>query len=128
MKRSCYVLGLLAASWCASACTHYQALSTPPPDRVAELNRSEGVVTLSPGVALGLECVNPWGNPCAPDQVSVADPRIAKVYLAHLGHLEEYTSGSSLPTSFVVVGVQPGETMLTVPGEDPLRIVVVAER
>jgi hypothetical protein len=117
----------LAASWCASACTRYEALNAPPPERVAELDQRAGVVSLSPGVALALECTSFWGERCEPERMRVADARVAEVHAAHLGHLEQFRSGRFVPTSFVVVGVSPGETSLTIPGEDPLRIVVVPD-
>lgn len=117
------LLPLLLAVAC-SACTSYRALTPPPPSRAAALDDAHDQLTVSQGVALGFECVTAWANPCAAGKATVDDPGIARVYAAHLGRLETYADGALPPTSYVVVGVHPGRTLLHIPGEDPLKVVV----
>ena len=106
------------------ACSHMDALTVAPPGRTATLNDTTREIALSPGVALALRCTTGWGNPCAAGQATVDDPKIARVYPAHLEKLEWYPDGTFAPTSYVVVGVSPGETVLRVSGEEPVRVVV----
>jgi len=107
------------------ACTDYRTLTPPPPGRVATLNSSDDEVRISRGVALGFECTTGGGNPCSEGQATVDDTNVAMVYPAYLNRLERFMEGTFTPTSYVVVGVNPGETVLRIPGEDPLRVVVV---
>lgn len=116
---------LLLAAIACSACTSYRALTPPPPSSAAELDNAHDQLTVSEGVALGFECVTAWANPCAAGQATVDDPKVAKVYSAHLARVESFLNGSLPPTSYVVVGVKPGQTTLRIPGEEPLRVVVV---
>jgi len=109
------------------ACTTYRTLTPPPPSRVATLNTADNEVRISPGVALAFECITPGGNPCGNGDATMDDPKVAKVFPAHVNRLDRFMSGSFTPTSFVVVGVKPGETVLRIPDEDPLRIIVVAD-
>ncbi len=106
------------------ACTHMEALTVAPPGRTATLNGSAHEIAISPGVALALKCTSGWGNPCAAGQATVDDPKVARVYPAHLEKLEWYTDGKFAPTSYVVVGVSPGDTVLRISGEEPVRVVV----
>ena len=108
-----------------TACTTYRTLTPPPPSRVATLDTSDDVLRISRGVALGFECVTGGGNPCSEGQATIDNPSVAKVYPAHINQLERYVDGTFTPTSYVVVGVTPGETVLRIPGEDPLRVIVV---
>jgi hypothetical protein len=118
------VLWLAVVAAACSACTSYRALTPPPPSRTAALDNSRDRLELSQGVAIGFECITGWGNPCGSGQASTDDPKVAKVFPAHLAHVERYTDGSFTPTSYVVIGVSPGETVLRVAGEDPVRVVV----
>jgi hypothetical protein len=115
---------LLAAIAC-SACTSYHAVTPPLPGRSASLDNAHDQLTVSQGVALGFECVTAWGNPCTAGQATIDDQKVAKVYSAHLNHLEGFLNGVLPPTSYVVVGVNPGRTTLHIPGESALRVVVV---
>lgn len=111
----------------APACTSYYTLTPPPPSRTATLDSSENEIQLSPGVALGFTCLTAAGNPCADGQATVDDPKVAKVYPAHVNRLDRYIDGTFAPTSYVVVGLAPGETTLHIGDEDPLRVVVVPD-
>ena len=112
-------LALLSVS-----CTRYTSLTVPPPGRVADLHGNDERLEISSGVAFAFECRTQWGGRCS-RQVSVTDPKIAEVHPAYLDDLDWYRGGQFIPSSYVVVGVSPGETTLTVEGEDPLRIVVL---
>ncbi len=116
----------LAALLASTACTSYRALNAPPPSRVATLDNAHDALRISEGVALAFECTTAWGNPCSAGTASVDNPTVATVLPAHLGRLASFVDGTLPPTSYVVVGVKPGETLLRVPGEDPVRVVVVA--
>jgi hypothetical protein len=111
----------------APACTTYRTLTPPPPSRVANLNTEDNELRVSPGIALGFECITAGGNPCGDGQATIDDPKVAKVYPAHVNRLERYLDGSFAPTSYVVVGVTPGETVLRIADEDPLRVIVVPD-
>ena len=117
-----FLLVLLASS--VSACTHFQALTAAPPGRTATLNNTKNEIVLSPGVALAFRCTTAGANPCAAGQATVENPKVAQVYPAHLENLEWYIEGKFTPTSYVVVGLSPGETVLRISGEDPLRVIV----
>jgi hypothetical protein len=122
MKRTLFLLVAIAV---CTGCTSYRALTAPPPSRVASLNDSRDELRVSQGVALAFECVTAWGNPCSAGQASIDDEKVAKVLPAHLNRVDPYIEGSLQPTSYVVVGVSPGETTLHIAGEDPVRVVVV---
>jgi hypothetical protein len=116
-------LAFLLAAF-ASGCTYYGALTPPPPGRVASLNTSDNELRLSRGVALAFECVTPNGNPCSEGVATIDDPKVAQVYPAHVGKLDRYMQGTFTPASYVVVGLAPGKTLLRIPGEDPLHVIV----
>lgn len=109
----------------ASSCTSYRTLTPPPPSREASLNTSDNELRISTGVALAFECTTAGGNPCSKGVATIDDPSIAKVYPAYLNRLSNYFDGTFSPTSYVVVGMKPGETVLRIPDEDPLRVIVV---
>ncbi len=115
---------LLLAAIACSACTSYHAVTPSVPSRTAALDNAHDTLTVSQGVALGFECTTAWGNPCAAGQATVDDQKVARVYAAHLNHLEGFLNGVLPPTSYVVVGMQPGQTTLHIPGESALRVVV----
>ncbi len=115
------LLGLITTA----GCTFYKALTPPPPGRVAHLNRMDGTIRISRGVALGFECVSSWDNtPCSKDQATVDDTNVAQVYPAYLGKLKRYITGSHAPTSYVLVGLTAGQTVLRIPEEDPITVTV----
>ena len=117
-------LALLCALVACSGCTSYRALTAPPPSRVASLNDSDDELRISSGVDIGFECVTGWGNPCSAGDATIENEKIARVFPAHLNKVDRYVDGSFAPTSYVVIGVSPGQTTLRIPGEDPMKIVV----
>ena len=108
-----------------SACTSYRTVTAPPPGHVASLDNAHDQLRVSQGVAIAFECTTAWGNPCSAGQASIDDPKVARVLPAHLDRLETYLDGTFAPTSYVVVGVAPGKTVLRIPGEDPVAVEVV---
>jgi len=50
---------------------------------------------------------------------------VATVYPAYLNRPERCFEGTFTPTSYVVIGLAPGKTVLRIPGENPPRVVVV---
>ena len=114
-------VGLLAAALLVGCTPHLYAITTPPPTRTAEL-RSENPIfakrkhfaRLSAGVALAFNCSN--SGPCRGATATSDDASIARVERAHLGRLEHdvMSVDSTPPTTFLLVGVQPGETWVRV--------------
>jgi hypothetical protein len=123
--RALPIATLFAMSLLDLGCTHYRAISAPPPSRVAMLNSGDGEITISRGVALGFECTTASGDPCSKGNATIDDQNVATVYPAYLNRLDHFMSGTLTPTSYVIVGVNPGETVLRIPDEDPLRVIVV---
>ncbi len=117
--------GLLAIVLACSACTSFRAVTPPPPSRVASMDNAHDELSVSRGVALAFVCTTAWGNPCSAGKATIDDPKVARVLPAHLNRLDTYMNGSFAPTSYVVVGVSPGRTVLRIPGEDPVKVVVV---
>jgi len=107
------------------SCTSYRPLTPAPPGRTATLDGSGSQLRLSRGVALAFECVTGGGNPCGPGQPEVDDSKIARVFPMHANRPGGYATGSSAPQRHVVLGMSPGETWLRIPGESPVRVVVV---
>jgi hypothetical protein len=115
MKR---LLGLLIGAGLAGCSPWLSALTTPPPTLKAELDRVDETITLSAGVALAFSC-NSWdGLPCEAAKAQTDDPKVAQVLPAHLNQLTRSYGwedrGPRAPTGFVIVGIEPGKTMLHV--------------
>lgn len=119
------LIGVIALVLSSFGCTTYRSLTPPPPGRVAALNNADGELLISQGAALAFECTTAGGNPCSKDQATIDNQHVARVYPAHLNRLDRYFDGTFAPTSYVVVGVNAGETVLRIPDEDPLRVIVV---
>lgn len=119
MKAALFLIAALACG----ACTSYRAVSVPPPSRAATLDNNDDV-RISQGVALGFECATAWGNTCATG-ATTDDPKVARVFPAHLAKLEGYMNGVLPPSSYVIVGVKPGHTLLRIAGEDAIDVEVV---
>jgi hypothetical protein len=115
-------LALVAVLAC-SACTSYRALTAPPPSRTATL-ANDNDLCVSEGVGIGFECVTAWGHPCG-GPATMDDPGVAKVFPAYLARVESFVNGALPPSSYVVVGVKAGHTVLRIPGEDAIDVVVV---
>jgi len=89
-------------------------------DGVVE-STGDDVIHVSKGVALALECRDPWDwNACDAMNVRSASPAIARVLPAHLdkyrspyGMTEWQDADRSHRAAFVVMGVEAGETDVT---------------
>ncbi|MFW5738887.1 MAG: hypothetical protein ACOC1F_00830 [Myxococcota bacterium] len=119
------LLPLLALVVAGTGCTTYRTLTPPPPSREASLDSSDRELRISTGVALAFECITPGGNPCSKGQATIDDTSVAKVYPAYLSRLDRFFSGTFTPSSYVVIGVKPGQTVLRIPDEDPMRVIVM---
>ena len=120
MKR----LALLALSVVVEAgCTHVEPLTVAPPGRSADVDGDKHSIVLSRGVAVAFSCTTAWGHRCS-ETASVDDAKVARVYPAHLERLEWFSDGKFKPTSFVLVGLNPGATTLRIHDEPPFRITV----
>jgi len=132
------ILVLLAASSAATlgGCTPTLYSITPaPPTRVAELRSVNPLFStrkhfarLSAGVALGFNCSK--SGPCRAATATSDDPSIVRVDRAHLNQLEtDFLSYDNTPPStFVLVGVRPGETWVRVrskSGNTKIKVTVV---
>lgn len=130
------LFALLVLSALAGACTpNLYAVSTPPPLRTAELRSEQPLfskrtyqVRLSAGVAMAFNCSH--GGPCRDARVTSEDPAVARVVPAHLNRLErDYMSlDHNAPTTFVLMGVSPGETrvhLASADGDASIRVTVI---
>ena len=114
---------LLALSLCLGACgeVSFEAITTAPPDRVADLNEEEGTITLSRGVALAIECTSSGSGhhgPCENMTRRVDDPRVALALPADVDELRDRYERGSVDTRqaavLVVAGRAPGTTTVRV--------------
>ena len=130
---SCALLtiGVVTTAGCSPA---VWAVSSAPPARVGELwkkdNQGEDRIRVSKGVAFAIECEDIWlGGACRDATARMKNPEVARVLPAHL---EKMQSSQSRQTSyvdqdvshrsvFVIAGVAPGETMLTIESADGNR-------
>jgi hypothetical protein len=92
------------------------------------------------GVALAFECSDPSGEPCAKATATSADPAVARVLPAYIDDVSERWGpygpaphwgwhGPAPRSAFVVWGVAPGTTLLSVrteSGNEELRVSVVS--
>ncbi len=130
------VLIAAGASGTLGGCTPTLYAITPaPPTRTAEL-RSENPLfgtrkhfaRLSAGVALAFNCSK--SGPCRNATATSDDPGIVRVDRAHLNQLEQdfLSYDNTPPSSFVLVGVRPGQTWVRVrssSGNTKIKVTVV---
>lgn len=120
------LLSLLALGACDLQLT---AATTPPPGGAANLDSDDRVITLSRGVALGVDCRD--GNHlCTGMDIEVDDPAIAEAYVSFDTELDYTIDGPAVRTSLVVVGKSAGTTSLYIDadGGDVSYDVVVLPR
>jgi hypothetical protein len=127
MKR---LLGLAAIVLATAGCPSLYAVSSAPPLTSAELDLVDDRIELSKGVALAIDCYDPWwGGPCEELAVTVDDPSIATVARAHLDKYRDRAGFVYDPQSqrsvFVVAGVSPGQTTLRIESDDGDRTLEV---
>ncbi len=136
------VLAALLLAGLAAGCTpNLYAITPAPPTRIAELSSKKPLfakrkyfATLSPGVAMGFGCSD--GGPCKQATAVSDDPGIVEVVPAHLAKLEsewspDYVgSDRTNASTFVLVGVQPGQTWVRLrskSGNARIRVTVVED-
>jgi hypothetical protein len=123
------VIMLLGSSGCAPTLT---AQSAAPPGRAARLDEVRGFwgdvksyrIELSKGVALALTCNR--GGPCEKLAVVSDDPAVAEVRAASLSALERNGfTATATASGLVVVGKQPGKTVLRLRTKNGSRAIAV---
>jgi hypothetical protein len=88
--------------------------SAAPPGRVVRGAENPNHIDVSEGVAVAVECVKFGGGACREATATTADPTIARVLRGHISGLSRSYDGTGNSSSFVVVGVTPGRTKLSV--------------
>ena len=112
MKR--LILSALVVAGCGDV--KVQALTVPPPGKVAELDAENLTLELSRGVAFAFECYEntSYNGPCRDSSVSAADAAIAQAFPSYLDELAPAWDGGDLGprsrSAFVVVGLAAGKT------------------
>jgi hypothetical protein len=135
----------LAAVFLGGCSPYFFAVTEPPPAHqgrfAGEDDKGVEQILISKGVAVAIECREPWlGDPCAHATAISANPAIVAVLPSHLSEARDpypyrygYYGNSAYTaerTGFVVAGVAPGETTITVSTLDGDRVfkVIVANR
>jgi hypothetical protein len=131
MKR--FLLCIVVVAGCDDV--NVQALTVPPPGKVAQLDAKNLELELSRGVAFAFECNesnNDYTGPCRDSTLTSDDAAIAQAFPSYLDSLAiAYGGGDLGPRSrsaFVVVGLAAGKTdlRLATPDKDlSIRVTVV---
>lgn len=111
----------------ATACgPRFHAMTTPPPGREATLTEQQKFwggfkydVRLTEGTVLAVGC------DCVSLAISADDPRVATVMQAHATNKNPMTQREARVTSFVVVGVRPGKTVIRVKASNGTKVIPV---
>jgi hypothetical protein len=93
------------------------AATAPPPGATAVLDNDDKIISLSRGVALGIDCRD-GSQLCTGMVLEVDDPAIAAAYPSFDTELDFTHHGLAPRTSLVVVGLAEGNTALHVDAED----------
>lgn len=106
------------------------AVSTPPPTRSGAHHVDvfdEDQIKISKGVALAFDCADIWtGNPCSIASLQTENKKVAQVYPAFLERQKTPWGTTVEPRSaFVLTGIAPGETVMTVVSDSGTRSVVI---
>jgi hypothetical protein len=141
VRRAARALALALVASFATACSPIvYTTSAAPPSREGKLwnayKDGEDAVVVSKGVAIAIECRDPWwGTACDDAIAKIADPKIARVLPAHLEKTREpwaqgayADEGVSQRAVFVVAGVAEGETKLTLDSAEGQRVFRVVVR
>ena len=94
-------------------CSDMVQLSTAPPTKTAEISDTDDFAIVSSGVALAFEC-NYESNPCREAEASIDDDDVAQVRPAYMSELTDSYYLPEPRTVFVLVGLEPGDTEMTV--------------
>jgi hypothetical protein len=95
---------------------HLEAATTPPPGATGALDNDAQVITLSRGVALGVDCRD-GSQLCTGMILETDDPSVAMAYPSFDAELDYTYDGLQPRTSMVVVGIAEGVTALHVDAE-----------
>lgn len=118
---------LLCAAVLATGCGEVtlSALTVAPPGKTAHLDDEDDTLDLSHGIAIGFECTASEGGyygPCRDAKIYVDNPDIVAGYTSFMDTLDpsynDGPAGARAKTAFVVVGLQPGTTQLTIDSKD----------
>lgn len=119
--------GLLAIAMLAGGCGEVtlSALTVPPPGKTAHLDDEDDTLELSRGIAIGFECTSSEGSyygPCRGGKIYVDNPDIAAGYTSFMDSLapsyDDGPAGSRAKSAFVIVGLAPGKTNVTIDTDD----------
>ncbi len=93
-----------------------EPISEPPPTRRASIHEDDRDIDLSHGVAFAVECIDSCDGPCRGPKVRSGDESVVAVHRAY--HFAGVARGEDVeehnPATFVLVGVSPGSTRITV--------------
>ena len=99
----------------------FDAITVPPPSRIAELNDDDRTIELSKGVALAFDCTFSYAEACGDASIASSDANIAAGFLGYSGELQsvydygqDRGSGDQSYTRFVVVGYEVGTSTLSI--------------
>ena len=103
------------------------ARTAPPPGRTAAFDEDDGkyYLSVSQGVAIAINCVD--GGPCKNVVVSTENESIADVKGAASGSMEyaPYSSVGAVPSTVVIIGKNPGKTIVKVKTSDGSKTIIV---
>lgn len=105
---------------------YLEALTVPPPGKVATLDADNHTLELSRGIAFAFSCTETGGysGPCRDATITSSEPAIATAFASYLDELDRAYDGGDLgprsKAAFVVVGMTPGTTdvRVTTEGDD----------
>ncbi len=108
---------LLVSALLVAACSPRLSVITPaPPNRVVHLDEDADRIDVSEGVAVGVECTR-QGLPCKELHATMIDPKIARVYPAHMSRLDWGYHEQGNVSTIALVGLAPGRTTVRVSSE-----------
>ena len=126
---------ILLAALAGCGDVYVQALTVPPPGKVAQLDAENLELEVSRGVAFAFECTesnSDYTGPCRDSTLSSDDAAIAQAFPSYLDSLAGAYGGGDLGprsrSAFVVVGMTAGKTdlRLATPDKDlSIRVTVV---
>jgi hypothetical protein len=122
VKRAALVIAVLAAG-CGEVTL--SALTVAPPGKTAHLDNEAEAIHLSRGIAIGFECTaneDDYHGPCRKAKIYVDNPDIVAGYTSFMDTtLDSYEGGyegARQRSAFIIVGLQPGTTDVTIDTDD----------
>lgn len=115
MKRRLTLLAfaMLAVVGCGP---RFSLITGAPPNRVARLDLDNKRIEVSEGVAVALECYRE-GSACKDVKATSSDPKIARVFPAHLTKVTRGLYEQGNVSTAAIVGVAPGKATIHVVSE-----------